>query len=166
MRETPKAKAAYEEYAALGPSRSLRKLAEQVRQSDGEASVRLRTLEEWSVQHNWQARVTEYDKERVAEKRRRREAELEQMNEEHAVMARDQALRAVQQIERLITAERFGSQASVQLFKVATDLERLARGAPTERSEQTGPDGEPLNTGTQVVFYLPEVKQREEGYDG
>jgi hypothetical protein len=39
---------------------------------------------------------------------------------------------AAQQIERLIEAKKFGSQASVQLLKLSTDLERLARGEPTE----------------------------------
>ena len=68
MRETPKAAAAYAEYAAMGPSRSLAKLYEQLRQSNGKTTVPLRTLEGWSTAHNWQERVREHDAAIIAEK--------------------------------------------------------------------------------------------------
>lgn len=148
MRETPQAAAAYEEYCTLGLDRSLRKLAE----SQQKYSKSIALLMRWSVDHNWQERVKQYDKERIDERRRKHDAALEKMNEEHALLGRTQALRAVKQIEELIKAQKFGSQATVQLFKVSTDLERLARGAATERQELTGKDGEALGVG----IYLPQ----------
>lgn len=134
MRETPKALAAFHEYCLLGPARSLRKLAE----SKQEYSKSVSLLMRWSTDHNWQERVKVYDAERAEEKRHKQEEELERMNAEHALLGRTQALRAVKQIEKLIEAQKFGSQASVQLLKVGTDLERVARGAVTERTEQNG----------------------------
>jgi hypothetical protein len=67
-------------------------------------------------------------------------------------------LRAVKQIEELIKAQKFGSQAAVQLLKVSTDLERLARGAATDRQEITGLAGAPFQT----IFYLPKVDEEGE----
>lgn len=133
MRETSQASAAFQEYCALGSERSLRKLAE----SKQGYSKSIALLMRWSSQHNWQERVKVYDAERIEEKRRKLDVEIEAMNEQHALLGRDQASRAVEQIEALMEARKFGSQAAVQLFKVSTDLERLARGAPTEHIEQS-----------------------------
>lgn len=135
MRETPKAAAAFEEYAAMGPSRSLRKLAEKLHQSSPEASPTIETIKVWSREHNWQERVKPYDAERIEEKRRKQEAEIEAMNQRHALIGTSQQAKAIKQIEALIEAKSFGSMAAVQLLKLATDLERLARGVETDRTE-------------------------------
>jgi len=78
------------------------------------------------------------------------------MNECHAKMAMEQQEQAVNQIKALIEAKSFGSLASVQLLKFATDLERLARGLPTERTEQS------ISATGMVAVYLPQ-KQLIEG---
>lgn len=69
--ESRKAYAAFLDYVRMGAGRSLRKLhAEYRRRSDvGAASDlpptgRLRTLQEWSIKYDWQARLEEYLKER------------------------------------------------------------------------------------------------------
>jgi hypothetical protein len=127
--ESAKARAAYAAYEAMGPDRSLAKLA----QTYGKSTSYKRQLERWSSQFHWPARVAEYEQLQLAQRRRKREHELEVMNDEHAIYGRTQALRAIQQIERLIREQKFGSQAAVQLLKVATDLERMSRGASTAR---------------------------------
>lgn len=137
MRETPRAAAAFEEYCAFGPSRSLRKLADKT-------GTKLAQLGEWSREHQWQERVKAYDAERIEERRRKQEAEIEKMNERHAMIGTTQQAKAIKQIEALIEAKSFGSMAAVQLLKLATDLERLARGAPTEHTALTGQDGGPV----------------------
>ena len=146
MRETPKAAAAYAEYAAMGPARSLAKLYEQLRQINGKATVTLRTLQEWSSAHNWQVRVKEHDAAIIAEKEARKLADIEKMNERQAMIGTTHQARAISQIERLMADGRFGSQAAVMLLKLAIDVERTARDAPTaiERHEQTGKDGGPI----------------------
>ena len=146
MRETPKAAAAYAEYAAMGPSRSLAKLYEQLRQSNGKTTVPLRTLEAWSTAHNWQERVREHDAAIIAENEARRLAAIDAMNERQATIGTTHQKRAIDQIGRLIESGKFGSQAAVMLLKLAIDVERTARDAPTaiERHEQTGKDGGPI----------------------
>jgi len=65
MRESDKAKAAFEDYLSMGDGRSLRALREQYKEREqnghrtGVPTVRLSTLTEWSRHHNWQARITE-----------------------------------------------------------------------------------------------------------
>jgi ethanolamine ammonia-lyase large subunit len=137
MRETPKAAAAFEEYAAMGPSRSLRKLAEKHSESTAKAQQISRQLAEWSSAHRWQERVRRYDADRIEEQRVKKDAAIEAMNEVQATLGQERTLKAIEQMDALIEARKFGSQATVQLFKVATDLERVARGAPTEHIEQS-----------------------------
>lgn len=131
MRETPAAAAAFAEYCALGPDRSLRKLVDKV-------STNLAQLGIWSRNHSWQERVAQYDIAQIKERERKKQADIEKMNERHAQIGITQQARAIKQIEELIAAKKFGSQASVQLLKLATDLERLARGEPTERTAVKG----------------------------
>jgi hypothetical protein len=130
-RETPKARAAYHEYEAMGTDRSLAKVAAKL----GKPAGYTRQLETWSSQFHWQDRVKKYEDRLGEEKRKRRQAELEKMDEEHALIGRTQALRAVAQIERLITAQDFPASSAVALLKFGAELERLARGAATSRVE-------------------------------
>lgn len=143
--ESPRAAAAYAEYAALGPSRSLAKLAALLKERPDwqRSSLALARLEQWSAAFGWQARVRTYDAERAEERARAREAAIEAMNDRHAQIGTTQQAHAIRQIQALIEARAFGSQAAVQLLKLATDLERTARGAPAsvERHELTGKDG-------------------------
>ncbi len=164
-RETSKAAQAFHEYCIL-EDRSLAKLAKSWLLTNGRPAANLRQLEIWSSAHNWVERVKMHDAEQAAIKQRKQQDAISQMNERHALIGTTQQKRAIDQIERLIKAEKFGSQAAVMLLKLATDIERLARGAPTERSELTGQDGGPLATGgAQVIFYLPKL-EHEEGYTG
>ena len=57
--ESAKAKEAFAQYAALGPGRSLRKLANLMVQQGlyKSSTVAFRSLGEWSSQHNWQERI-------------------------------------------------------------------------------------------------------------
>lgn len=143
--ETAKAAAAFAEYCALGAARSLRKMA----QNYANPTSRLRQFQDWSTRYHWQERVKQYDRERALE----RAAAREEMNERHAELARTQQKRALDQIQALIEARAFGSQAAVQLLKLATDLERLALGAPTsvEHQEHSGS----IETGGRIVLVMP-----------
>lgn len=58
MRETPGARAAYADYLALGPERSLAKLLALYQTRTGPAPTRhLTTLKQWSVAFGWQLRL-------------------------------------------------------------------------------------------------------------
>lgn len=147
MRETPQAAAAFEQYYDL-EDRTLENLAQQLYQKQSKPIPTLAThlsrLKKWSAAHGWQERVIARGQEEAARLRKKKDKKIEAMNERHAMIGTTQQKRAIEQIQRLIDAQKFGSQASVQLLKLATDLERLALGAATERSEITGQDGTPL----------------------
>jgi len=139
MRETPQAAAAYHEYAAMGPERSLRALSDKT-------GTKLAQLGVWSSTHRWQERCKLYDAERIEERRRKRDADIERMNERHALIGTTQQQRALEQLAQLAKIGKLGSQAAVMLLKLAIDVERTARGEPTtvERHEQTGVGGGPI----------------------
>jgi hypothetical protein len=170
MEETPLAAQAFQDYCDLGPlDRSLAALHafyqnRAKNRPPGQKKPRvpsIATLKDWSRAHNWQERVKLFDKEQAEQKRRKRAVELEKMDEEHALYGRTQTLRAIQQIDTLIKEKKFGSTASVQLFKYASDLERLARGAATERQELTGLDGQPLDTGNTILLDVSKLSDKQ-----
>lgn len=65
MRETNKARQAFEDYFNLGPGRSLRILQKQYRQQTAPRppTVRRKTLSLWSKEHDWQRRIAEREAE-------------------------------------------------------------------------------------------------------
>lgn len=147
VQETPKAAAAYAEYEQLGRNRSLAALAIMLGQQQGKAKVNISLLEQWSSKYGWVARVRAYDEAKRERERQRREEEEEaerqrqrreiaQMNQRHAQIGVSLQAKALKQVEALIEAQKFGSQATVMALKLALDTERLARGEATERQEQ------------------------------
>ena len=163
MKETPKAAAAFIAYCELGQGRSLAKLAKQW----GKNKSYVGQLERWSSENSWQERVKDYERELAAERRRKHDADIEEMNARHAAVGMEQQEKVLRQIGKLMSIGEFGPYASVQLLKLATDLERVARGAPTERSELTGKDGAPLietPAAAQIVIFIPD--NGRDGYAG
>ncbi len=67
MRETNKAKQAFEDYFNLGPGRSLATLAAQYQRQKGTKqsppTSNLRTLKTWSTKHGWQDRIAQREAE-------------------------------------------------------------------------------------------------------
>lgn len=58
MRETPKARQAFNDYLAAGADRSLEKLASKYQsRTENVATRQLSRLKQWSVAHQWQARL-------------------------------------------------------------------------------------------------------------
>lgn len=139
MRETPRAAAAFADYCAMGPGRSLRKLADKT-------GTKLAQLGQWSTRFAWQERITAYDQQRADDRAKRREAQREAMEDRQARIAREQLEIATQRTRELAEAGALNDRAAVQLLKTAADLERTALGAPAsvERHEMTGKDGAPI----------------------
>lgn len=148
--ESAKAYQAYLDYRDLGVYRSLAKLNQQY----GKKASYIRQLQKWSAQYDWQARIKQFEQEQAEERAAKIQAALDEMNERHIELALAQQEKASKQIADLIEARAFGSQAVVQLLKLATDLERLARGAPTEREEITG------SISHKVVFVVPQKGEK------
>jgi len=153
---TIKAMYAFDEYCALGYDRSLRKLAtifmeRRIQKEEDEAIAQgtpiprftdddrrkmhnslLKQFTVWSSSFGWQEKVRDYDIEVFERKKKKREAEIDKMNENHATLASGMVIRAVKQIQELIEDKKLGGTAAVALFKEASNLERVARGAASE----------------------------------
>lgn len=125
---SPVAEAAYAAYAAMGPRRSLARL-HQLLQDDfswnGQPPPK-RNLEEWSSKYHWQERVKEYDRQRVEERRIIREERIAQTNDEQYEASREMFQKTLDYARDLIERGEMGSQATVTLLKVLSDLQRLA----------------------------------------
>lgn len=148
------AETAFAQYCAMGGragERSLKKLARQNCVSESNFRTLRRRYEMWSDRDDWQRRVVEYDLDQAQKKKAERDAALEKMEEEHALVARQGVLLASKRIKELMDAGEFGPYSAVQLLKVASDLERIARGGATarieEKSERT------VNVNGSVEFY-------------
>src|SRR3954452_20219677 len=141
MKESSKARKALEDYLLMGPSRSLVKLAKAMGRPDSYVAL----LQRWSVAHKWQEKAREYDQEQAAARRQEIEAQRREMDKEHALWGKEQALRAIALIAKLIESDDNTLQAAVQLFKAGTALQRLAMGSATEQIALTGKDDGPLD---------------------
>lgn len=137
LKERPRQAAAFLAYCEMGPMRSLEKLAKRLKEEallqPGALKVTLATLEKWSSKHSWVERVKLYDAARAEEKRVKRDAEREKMDDQHAILGSGMAMKAIRQIDELIKKGNFGAIASVNLLKISTDLERIARGVPNQQ---------------------------------
>ena len=160
------------DYIALGQSRSFDALAEQYRSehSTDPPTRRRNTLSTWSVTHNWQARIADYDAQIAAAELAANEAQWaarrEQIREESWQLAqrlRDRALELLahpttEQISQVATQEIDGRPVEVTtiiikpsrwaqrdipaIAEAFSKLARLAAGMDTDqiRIEGIGPD--------------------------
>lgn len=129
--ESFKAKEAYRLYAALGPDRSIPKMIE----VHPKYAKRKAQLLLWSSAFGWVERAKAYDEDQSRLRQKRRQVELDKMDEEHALIGRTHVLRAIGLIQRHIEHEETTLSNAIQLLKIASELERLARGAVTQRTE-------------------------------
>jgi|SRR5579859_2803062 len=138
-RETPYAQAAYAAYAAMGPTRSIRKLAREWKEGKGSFDAKVRWLGILSSRFNWQERVREYDLDKIEARRERRERRFELMNDRHYEIGENAIEIALEQIQRIADENRFGAQAAGQLLQIASTLQRTAVDAERAEEKQQGP---------------------------
>lgn len=154
-RESAKALAAYALYEAMGPERSLAKVAGGFGQSVGKVLVgRLPTLERWSAAYGWVERAAAADMRQIARERQEREAaeakhrqrkyerELrreearEKMDDDRATVMRGEWPKVLKTInEKVDDGEMRGLLGLVQLLRLALDEERLSLGSATAISQ-------------------------------
>lgn len=156
LEETPKAHAAFLIYCTMGEQRTLEKVR---RHLDAKPSY-TRQLHAWSSRYLWQERVKAYDREAKEDELAANEKELKKMNERHAQAGINYQLRALEHIDRLIRTGHMNAMATVQMLKIALDVERVARGATSAstRIEVTGENGGPVQTDgvARIMVYLPQ----------
>lgn len=169
--DTPRSYAALCDYAALGAGRSLEKLV-QVYTSSGTGKPPTRhraTLGVWSSAHDWQVRVAAYDQAIQADEeaarqaiRAQRRVELEEADWATGSDLRKQCEAMLAEMPRFLRhtetevkqggelvkvitlALKAGPGELARALKLASELQRLSVGEPTERTELTGKDGAPL----------------------
>ena len=152
MKETERAKSAYGDYLAMGPGRSLEKLATVYHeQAGGRPHTRLCTLKNWSTCHGWQARIAKF------------EAQVREKQQDAAEKARSENLSLVR-AAKMRGAEALKSGA----FKVedAAALDRLVKlemqllGAPlADKHEIANPPGETFKTDTHVTTDADNIRR-------
>jgi hypothetical protein len=151
--ESVKAKAACDEYLAMGYERSLTKLCAVL----GKPPGFLRTLQEWSRTFGWVERAKEYDKEQLNRKQIEHQKAIDEMNKRHIRLAMEQQANAMGVIERLKSVKGrggMGAIAAVNLLKLAVDLERVANDAATEQVALTGnKNADPLDVTIVETFW-------------
>ena len=160
MQETQRAKTAYAEYLAMGPGRSLEKLAAGYRKQTKPAPPTrlLSTLKKWSRCHSWQARVAAFEQKQNEALVARSMDDIEK--------ARQESLRLVQAGKMLVaksmkegTFRADSHQALTELVK----LEMALMGAPlAEKLEHSGPGGGPLEVAVGTVS-MDELMADDEG---
>lgn len=140
VKETAKAAAAFSAYCALGPSRSLQKLADslnQIRPKDS-PEIQLSTLKTWSAKWNWQKRLIDWETEQA-------KLALAEMTERQAELSKRGMELASQNLIAKAEKKRLGDMAAVVWLKNSMDAEFRARGgAEVKRVEHTGKDGDPI----------------------
>ncbi len=172
MRETPPAAQAFEDYYDLGGERDLLQLARNKRQElerqyqdstktvPSEATL-LSRFKGWSTEHKWQERIIERDRQRAEAKRKKREAEIDKMDERQAAIGTTQQATAIKLIQGLIKENEFNAHNAIQLLKLAINVERVARGAPTDhrREEHVGEGGGPIEFEIELVGRSPDENE-------
>lgn len=128
--ESSKAYAVFCIYRDLGPERSLEKL----RQNLDKPRSR-KWLGDWSVKYNWVDRAVAYDDYIDRKKREEKEKAILEMAERHAKLARAFQQRVAERLRGINPSELSPSDMAKWL-DIATKLERLSRGEPTEIGKQ------------------------------
>lgn len=156
--DTARSWLALQDYAAMGAGRSLEKLVERYRNgADSVPARRLTTLKDWSRSGDWQARVAAYDEAQAATLRAEREAvrrqrriALEEADWKDGDELRRRALELLAEVPKFLRRSETEVQQDGELIrvitlalatgpaelartlKVASALQRLSTGEPTE----------------------------------
>lgn len=154
-KESAKAYAAFLAYCDMGSGRSLRKMVEKYNKS----TSYVRQLARWSIDHDWQRRVKEYDSEQAAERNEARRKRREEMEDRHARESQEEQEIARKLIKKDADKGHI-SLASVQLLKNSREDERKALGA--EDSKGMALEVNANEDNLQVIVYYPQSKETEE----
>jgi hypothetical protein len=123
-KEGARAYAAFCIYRDAGPQRSLRKTSAAV----GKAQS---LIERWSVVHEWGERVADYDADQDLAQREEIEIRRQEMAERHANLATTMLARAAAGLREMDPSKINPAQLA-RFVEVASKLERLSRGEPSE----------------------------------
>jgi len=118
-------------YRDLGPDRSL----EKTREILGKSAGYTRWMQTWSSKYDWVTRAQAYDDYIERKKREKNEKEILEMADRHVKLAKAFQQRLAQALQQIDPAQLSPSDMAKWL-DVATKLERMSRGEPTEIGKQ------------------------------
>lgn len=129
------AERAFEVYYADGPGRSLEKLYEKLKAYGLKPRTRS-TLAQWSSRFEWQRKLAEREDLDRQAREDARTVQLQRMNERQAFLGATMQTIAADAMQALRKkASELGASEVATLVREGTKVERLARGAATERAE-------------------------------
>jgi hypothetical protein len=158
---TPRALTAFEQYYALGPTRSLRRLAE-------ESGARQRQLERWSAKYEWPRLCRERHQEEVEAARgaaRKEAATLARRRLRNAQLMQEAALTILSR-SKLTEMEPEDARKALPdaryLLVEGMKMERLELGEATETTAQVAPP-KPVSemTDEELVEYVQLLEQQQ-----
>lgn len=126
--ESSKAYAAFCIYRDMGISRSLQKVSQQLSKSET-------LMKRWSERWSWVDRASGYDDYIERRKREENEKMIIEMSERHAKLAVAFQQRLAQRLSSLEPSEITPGDMA-RWLDIATKIERLSRGEPTEIGKQ------------------------------
>lgn len=145
--DTPKSWEAFQVYRDLGKSRSLKKVAEELKKSET-------IIGRWSGQHNWQERIAAWEAEQDRLIRIELTKDIGAMRKKHADLAHSMLVKAARALKAIPDNEIKASDVS-RMVEIATKLERISKGDVGEViEERKGEDA--LNP---VQIYIPDNKR-------
>jgi hypothetical protein len=134
MPESTRQRLAFNTYWTMGAQRSIERLHAEVAR-DGKAPS-LRTFFEWSRRYHWQARLADLERQAREADDVARIAAVREMQERQARAALLLQQKGVEWLAQLPPGEA-SAEAAIRALVEGAKLERLVRGEPTERTEQT-----------------------------
>ncbi len=108
---------------------------EKTRQKIGKPAGYIRWLHTWSSKYDWVTRAQAYDDYIERKKREEKEKAILEMAERHAKLAMAFQQRIAQRLQEIDPAE-LSPADMARWLDIATRLERLSRGEPTEIGKQ------------------------------
>ena len=118
-------------YRDMGPNRSL----EKTREILGKSAGYTRWMHTWSSKYDWVTRAQAYDDYIEKKKRKENEKKILDMSDRHARLAVVLQQKIAQRLQEIDPSELSPADIA-RWLDVATKLERLSRGAPTEIGKQ------------------------------
>jgi len=141
MKESTRHRLAFDLYVRLGAARSLERLHEELTADPGlielNSAPSRSTLDAWSATFHWQDRLRDLENEAANRDREEQVRALHDMNERHVKEGLALQQKGVERLKTLDEDEMSASDAIRSVIE-GVKLERLSRGAPTERVAQEG----------------------------
>lgn len=146
--ETPKAAQAFQQYCLMGPSRSIRKLANlpQILSKTQAKDASVESLFNWSAKYHWQERVKDYDREQSELQRIARADAIAKYQESELQLASELKTLIVESLRKQVESHVAPASALVAALKLVTEMQRSALGLDdVQRVEVSGINAQPIN---------------------